>query len=163
MRFFLLLLALALVPAAAQARPADKGPIDWSPSGDDLVSDIFTAIEAAVISDYYGTKLDDDYYDRKGKGKPKGKKHGKGNGRGKGLPPGLARRDSLPPGLAKQLEERGALPPGLQSRALPRDLLDRLPHRKGTKRVIVDNDIVLIEEGTKIVLDVLTDVIRNAN
>jgi len=150
MRFLLLLLALTLMPVSAHAKQADN-----SPAGDDILSTVFSAIEAAVISDYYGTKLDDEYYDRKGKGKPKAKKHGKKHG--KGLPPGLAKRDSLPPGLAKQLEERGALPPGLQARALPRDLLDRLPHRKGTKRVIVDNDIVLIEEGTKIVLDVLGD------
>ncbi|MBI3484974.1 MAG: hypothetical protein HY012_07470, partial [Acidobacteria bacterium] len=31
-----------------------------------------------------------------------------------GLPPGLAKRDRLPPGLEKQLRERGKLPPGLQ-------------------------------------------------
>src|SRR5579864_3107297 len=29
-----------------------------------------------------------------------------------GLPPGLAKRDQLPPGLEKQLRERGTLPPG---------------------------------------------------
>jgi hypothetical protein len=37
----------------------------------------------------------------------------------RGLPPGLAKRDSLPPGLAKQLRERGRLPPGLQKRLTP--------------------------------------------
>src|SRR4029434_7464978 len=36
--------------------------------------------------------------------------------RDNGLPPGLAKRESLPPGLAKQLRERGELPPGLQKR-----------------------------------------------
>ncbi len=30
-----------------------------------------------------------------------------------GLPPGLAKRDELPPGLEKQLEKNGTLPPGL--------------------------------------------------
>src|SRR5689334_8900928 len=35
------------------------------------------------------------------------------------LPPGLAKRQSLPPGLQKQLVERGTLPPGLQKRLVP--------------------------------------------
>src|SRR5687767_10946725 len=34
--------------------------------------------------------------------------------RGGSLPPGLAKRESLPPGLRAQLRERGELPPGLQ-------------------------------------------------
>jgi hypothetical protein len=33
-----------------------------------------------------------------------------------GLPPGLAKRQTLPPGLRKHLRERGELPPGLQKR-----------------------------------------------
>ena len=46
-----------------------------------------------------------------------------------GLPPGLAKRESLPPGLAKQLRERGELPPGLQKRLtpVPSPLAGRLP------------------------------------
>src|SRR5947207_13384011 len=32
------------------------------------------------------------------------------------LPPGLAKREALPPGLRKQVREGGALPPGLQKR-----------------------------------------------
>src|SRR5260370_28752236 len=45
------------------------------------------------------------------------------------LPPGLAKRDRLPPGLEKQLARRGALPPGLQKRLqpCPEDLERRLP------------------------------------
>ena len=78
-------------------------------------------------------------------------------------PPGLAKRDKLPPGLAKQLTENGALPPGLEKRSLPEDLLHRLPARKGTKRVIVDDDILLVEEGTEIVLDIIEDIVRSAN
>lgn len=37
----------------------------------------------------------------------------------KGLPPGLAKREKLPPGLERQLKERGTLPPGLQRRFSP--------------------------------------------
>ena len=35
------------------------------------------------------------------------------------LPPGLAKKDRLPPGLERQLEVRGTLPPGLQKRIEP--------------------------------------------
>jgi len=35
------------------------------------------------------------------------------------LPPGLAKKDRLPPGLEKQLVRRGTLPPGLQKRLQP--------------------------------------------
>lgn len=78
-------------------------------------------------------------------------------GKHKGLPPGLAKRDSLPPGLAK----RDTLPPGLASRALPNDLerrLSRLPH--GMRRNQVGNDIVLIEEATGLIIDILRNVAR---
>src|SRR5580704_17384993 len=37
----------------------------------------------------------------------------------KHLPPGLAKKDQLPPGLEKQLVRRGSLPPGLQKRIQP--------------------------------------------
>ena len=77
------------------------------------------------------------------------------------MPPGLAKKSKLPPGLAKHLEKHGTLPPGLEGRDLPDGLLERLPEKKrGTKRIIVDNDIVLIEEGTKIILDILKDIIK---
>ena len=35
---------------------------------------------------------------------------------GRGLPPGLAKRDRLPPGLEKHLLKHGSLPPGLQKK-----------------------------------------------
>ena len=45
------------------------------------------------------------------------------------LPPGLAKKRSLPPGLRKQLKERGHLPPGLEKHmvVLPVQLERRLP------------------------------------
>ena len=36
-----------------------------------------------------------------------------------GLPPGLAKRDRLPPGLEKQLRRNGHLPPGLEKKIEP--------------------------------------------
>ncbi|MBI2239909.1 MAG: hypothetical protein HYU59_03790 [Magnetospirillum gryphiswaldense] len=81
-------------------------------------------------------------------------KHG---GKEKKMPPGLAKRDQLPPGLAK----RDTLPPGLAKRDLPSDLerrLSRLPG--GYSRKTVGSDIVLIEEATGIVLDILKGAAR---
>src|SRR5438270_12288699 len=45
------------------------------------------------------------------------------------LPPGLAKRDRLPPGLQRQLVVRGTLPPGLQRQMqpCPRELEVMLP------------------------------------
>lgn len=88
-------------------------------------------------------------------------KAAKSKGKSGELPPGLAKRKTLPPGLARHLQRHGTLPPGLQKRTLPEGLearLPRLPH--GQERVIVDNDVVLIEEATGLILDIIEDVIR---
>lgn len=80
-----------------------------------------------------------------------------------GLPPGLAKRDELPPGLQKHLEKNGTLPPGLQKRVqpLPSSLEIKLPKpREGTKRVVVGGNVVLVEERTSKILDIVRDVIR---
>lgn len=101
------------------------------------------------------------------KAKKAGKTRGKGmpgeaGGKGKGatMPPGLAKRDALPPGLEKHVERHGTLPPGLAKRDLPADLEDLLPRRrKGLVRKIVGEDVVLLEEATGLVLDVLEGVL----
>ncbi len=82
-------------------------------------------------------------------------------GHHEGLPPGLAKRDRLPPGLEKQLRERGTLPPGLQKRVqpLPFELerrLRRLP--TGYRRVVIAGNVVLMNERTSVIYDI----IRNA-
>ena len=106
---------------------------------------------------------DDDKGGKKaGRGKHKNKQgKGKGRGRGKGLPPGLAKRDKLPPGLQKQLERNGKLPPGLQKSEFPEDLQAKLgPPKEGTERAIVGNDAVLIDTATNVVLDVIRNVVN---
>ena len=95
---------------------------------------VFSEIERRLVLEYFGH--------------PPGGAPG-----GKGVPPGLAKKGGLPPGLAKQ----GKIPPGIAKKALPADLLRRLPAaRPGTERVIVDNDVVLIAAATGVILDVLT-------
>ena len=79
----------------------------------------------------------------------------------KGLPPGLAKRDKLPPGLERQLRERGTLPPGLQKKIqpLPPELekqLRILP--TGWRRVVIAGNVVMMNEKTAVVYDI----IRNA-
>jgi hypothetical protein len=75
-----------------------------------------------------------------------------------GLPPGLAKRESLPPGLQRQLRKNGTLPPGLQSRVyrLPDDLERRLPaKREGLSRIVLGGNIILWEESTSVIVDIV--------
>ena len=64
---------------------------------------------------------------------------------------------SLPPGLAKQLRRRGTLPPGLRRNYLPPGLSSRLPGLPpGQARVLVGNDVLLIQQTTGLILDILS-------
>ena len=72
------------------------------------------------------------------------------------LPPGLAKRDSLPPGLEKQLRRNGTLPPGLQKRVQPLPeacevQLPRLP--RDWERVILGGRIILLD-GAQTIHDI---------
>jgi len=72
------------------------------------------------------------------------------------LPPGLAKRSSLPPGLKKQLARRGKLPPGLSKEPLPHDLERRLsPLPDDYIRVRIGADVVLMNKKTRVVVDIL--------
>lgn len=72
--------------------------------------------------------------------------------RRKSLPPGLAKRHgNLPPGLAK----RDTLPPGLRGESLPVDLERQLtPLPSGYIRLRVGRDVVLLDNRTRVVIDV---------
>ena len=75
-----------------------------------------------------------------------------------GLPPGLAKKESLPPGLQKQLVRNGQLPPGLQKKLqpMPAALEEKLaPLPEGTKRVVINGSIVLFNQHTNFILDVM--------
>lgn len=74
------------------------------------------------------------------------------------LPPGLAKKDQLPPGLQRQLEVRGTLPPGLQKRLqpVPQDLEVRLaPPPPECAHVLIGGNIVLLNRRTNIVVDIV--------
>jgi hypothetical protein len=73
------------------------------------------------------------------------------------LPPGLAKRDRLPPGLEKQLVRRGTLPPGLRKKIhpCPVELERRLPPPPpGYAHTVISGHIVLVNRKTYAVLDV---------
>jgi len=70
------------------------------------------------------------------------------------LPPGLAKRDRLPPGLERQLQRNGTLPPGLQKRVqpLPGICTARLPRlRRDWVRVVLGGRIILLDPTQHIV------------
>ena len=77
------------------------------------------------------------------------------------LPPGLAKRETLPPGLQKQLEKNGTLPPGLQKKIqpLPMELerqLTKLP--TGYRRVVIAGNVILMEPTTGLIYDIVRNV-----
>lgn len=157
LKYVIPFLAVGLVGAAVQ-QPASAAPplsIQLASSHltkEQVVDRVFTNIERRILQRYYET--------RHGSSGAGGKNKGAGKGKNKGLPPGLAKRGGdLPPGLAKR---GGTLPPGL-AKKLPGDLRQELPPRgRGYRRVIVDNDIVLIDAVTNKILDVIEDVIRGS-
>lgn len=170
--FLALIGLIAATQVQAQSTPPAQGTNAGSVLGD-LAGIVFEEAEKRVIKEYYdkvpGAKRsdddDDDDKDKNGK-KDKAKKNDKGDkakgasgkGRGNGLPPGLAKRDQLPPGLAKRGNQ---LPPGLMKGDLPPDLEDKLGKLpKNVERVVVDDDVLLVQKGTDLILDVLEGVIR---
>ncbi|MFC1844136.1 hypothetical protein ACFLZ5_05040 [Thermodesulfobacteriota bacterium] len=89
------------------------------------------------------------------------REHYRKTGKSKTMPPGLAKKNKLPPGLQKHIDKNGKLPPGLEGRRLSPGLersLSRLP--SGFVRLQVGGDIVLLNEKTRVVLDVIWDVMQ---
>ncbi len=81
------------------------------------------------------------------------------SGKTKKVPPGLAKKQELPPGLQKHIEKHGELPPGLGGRSLPEDLersLAPLPH--GYVRLKVGGAVIIMHQKTRVVFDVVWDI-----
>lgn len=154
MIFGVLISALLAGSAFAQSTPPPPVP-PTAGGSQNLLGTVFSAVEQQVIDRYFGGAAPPPATSEKAKNRGKNKN--------KKMPPGVAKRDSLPPGLQKRLEKHGALPPGLAKRGLPADLEHQLPPaRQGTERVIAGNDVVLIETATGMVLDILRDVVSGA-
>ena len=143
---FLISAFLAMTSAGAPQAAAqpETHPTYKGVTAEEAVGIVFSEIEKRVIRDYYAKQTE------AAGGKDKSKK----------MPPGLAKRDELPPGLQQQIVRNGTLPPGLAKRDLPSDLVLELPAtKKGTERKIVGSDVVLIQTATGIILDVLENVV----
>jgi hypothetical protein len=75
------------------------------------------------------------------------------NDRAQDLPPGLARRDTLPPGLDRQLQRDGSIPPGLERRVqeLPEMCQQGLPQLpQDLDRVVYMRRVMLIDRSNRI-------------
>ena len=78
------------------------------------------------------------------------------------LPPGLAKRETLPPGLERQLQQRGTLPPGLQSKIQPLPVaLERqlTPIPTGYRRVVIAGNVIVMNPTTGLIYDIVRNVI----
>lgn len=135
-RVFVIVLFMGL--NACVAAPATRGGASVTTHAGDLRVDVrFGQDDRDVIRRYYQGQSNN---------KHKGKK----------TPPGLAKRETLPPGLQKQLERNGQLPPGLQGRALPSTLERSLsPLPPAYVRLRVGADVVLMHAKTRIIADVI--------
>jgi hypothetical protein len=75
-----------------------------------------------------------------------------------GLPPGLAKRESLPPGLQRQLRVNGHLPPGLQRQVVwfPPDLDRQLgPVPYGYRRCWIGGNVIVVNPKTFAILEIV--------
>ena len=161
----LVLITVLVFPALAQKTPPPPRSL---PPAADLGQIIFKEVEKRAIEKFFGkpaalaSKDDDEKDDEKSGGKENKKKGKKAKKvKGKGMPPGLAKRDALPPGLQKQLEKNGTLPPGLAKRNLPTELESKLPAvPSGLERIIAGDDVVLLEKATGKILDVIQGVLK---
>jgi len=75
-----------------------------------------------------------------------------------GYPPGLAKKDKVPPGHAMKLRRGEPMPQDYRWQPLPRDLDDRLSRLPdGYVRVVVGADIGILNVRTRILVDLLED------
>jgi hypothetical protein len=111
----------------------------------------FNELERQMIKKYFSDNkyvryVEDD--DSSYSGKYKGKSKNKGKNKG------------LPPGIAKNLQRGKPLPPGIAKRNLPPGLDSSLPHsHDGYERIIVGDDVVLVEIDTGEIADIITDAV----
>jgi len=78
------------------------------------------------------------------------------------LPPGLAKRETLPPGLEQQLQKKGKLPPGLAKKIQPMPVvlekqLIVLP--TGYRRVVIGGNVIIMNSVTGMVYDIVRGVL----
>jgi hypothetical protein len=126
----------------------------------DVSDQVFGAIEKKIIEDFFGEQAADAVSGTK-KNKTKKNKNAKEDGGKKNK--NVKNKDKsgeLPPGLQKHIEKHGTLPPGLAKKELPPGLAKRLGSTKsGLERLIVGDDVLLVEQATGVVLDIIKDIV----
>ena len=78
------------------------------------------------------------------------------------LPPGLAKRRTLPPGLRQQLREKGTLPPGLREyyTPVPTDWNGRFPAIPVYySRYFVGRDLIIIDTRNNTLVSLIRDLL----
>lgn len=78
------------------------------------------------------------------------------------LPPGLAKRRTLPPGLRQQLRENGALPPGLRDyyTPVPADWNGRFPAIPAYyTRYFVGRDLIIVDTRNNTLVSLIRDLL----
>ncbi len=140
----LAVMVMATAAAWAQGQGAAKGKPPTSQTAGDKVRSVlppsepvFTTQEVTLIQGWFRTNRSN-------------------------LPPGLAKRETLPPGLEKQLQQKGTLPPGLQKKIQPLPIvLERqltvLP--TGYRRVVIAGNVILMNPTTGLIYDIVRNVI----
>ena len=79
----------------------------------------------------------------------------------RGLPPGLAKKEQLPPGLQRQLVRNGTLPPGLEKKieSVPSQLEIRLPRLPdGRRRIFIGNNLIVMDSATSMIVDMIANI-----
>jgi Ni/Co efflux regulator RcnB len=136
-----LALSLAAAPALAdQGKGKGKGN-SGKPSGgtmEDVVEGVTAGVLGAVLSDDE-RRIIQRYF---------------------GEHPDTVKVKELPPGIRKKLARGGAMPPGIAMQVLPDGLHRQLPPRFGEHYEIIGTDVVLVETATRVIVDVLKDVLR---
>jgi hypothetical protein len=133
-RLLVALLAAALAPALI-------GCVTGPRYGEVAVSEphyavrvVFTDHDRRLIGDYYAPRY-------------------------KSLPPGLAKRDRLPPGHAWRARHNQPISDDARWRYLPFELEQRLTRLPSEYvRVIVGTDVVIMNVRTRVVVDLLEDI-----
>jgi len=146
-----------ITPCLAQSEPGAAQPA--GPSVGEIIID--TAARR-ILHDYYERNAqawvvaNPDYGDDNDQGGGNGNKKKKNKHKHKDIPPGIAKKGSLPPGIYKQLVRNGQIPAGVEYRPLPPDLIVQLPPVPAQYRyVIADDRVMLIQAATNVIMDIL--------
>jgi len=146
LRIFTAALVLSLAAAgpalADQGKGKGKGNANPGKPGGATVEDVVEGVTAGVI----GAVLSDD--------------ERRIIHRWFGEHPDSVKVKELPPGIRKKLARGGAMPPGIAMQVLPDGLHRQLPRRYGEHYEIIGTDVVLVDTATRVIVDVLKDVLR---